>query len=117
MSSRKTRPISWLKAARRDFEAFPKGAQADILAALTIAAEGGKADTAKPLTGVGGGVLEVALRYRTDAYRTVYALKLGADIWVLHAFQKKSTRGIRTPQKELMLIRERLKQLKKALKR
>ena len=72
--SRNSRPISWIKAARRDFETFPEGAQREILRALTIAAEGQRADIAKPLKGLGSGVWEVALRYRTDAYRTVYAL-------------------------------------------
>ena len=115
MSSRDTRPISWIKAARKAFEGFPKGAQAEILAALTIAAEGRKADVAKPLKGFGSGVLEVALKYRSDAYRTVYALQLGDSVWVLHAFQKKARSGIKTPKKELELIRERLKRLKKEL--
>ena len=74
MSSRDTRRISWVGAARKNFEKFPKEAQTDILAALTVAAEGGKADIAKPLKGFGSGVFEVALKHRTDAYRTVYAL-------------------------------------------
>lgn len=116
VNSRDTRPVSWIKAARNDFEAFPQVAQTEILRALTIAAEGRKADTAKPLIGFGSGVFEVALKYRTDAYRTVYALRLGQDIWVLHAFQKKAKQGIKTPKKDLDLIRERLKRLKKELK-
>ena len=56
MSSRDTRPVSWVAAARKSFEKFPPGAQTDILAALTVAAEGGKADVAKPLKGFGSGV-------------------------------------------------------------
>jgi phage-related protein len=110
-----TRPISWLKAARRDFETFPEDVQSDMLDALTIAAEGGKSDKAKPFKGVDGGVFEIALRYRGDAFRTLYAVKIGADIWVIHAFQKKSKSGIKTPQMEVDLIRERLKRLKEAL--
>jgi phage-related protein len=51
------RPISWVSAARKEFETFPEGAQAICLAALTIAAEGGKADIAKPLKGHGSGVM------------------------------------------------------------
>jgi len=115
MGSRDTRPISWIKAARKAFEAFPEGAQDEIFLALTLAAEGRKADVAKPVTGFGSGVFEVALKYRTDAYRTVYALQLGDDVWVLHAFQKKAKQGIKTPKKELDLIRDRLKRLKKEL--
>jgi phage-related protein len=58
--TRKTRPVSWLKAARHEFGKFPEGARMVCLTALTIAAEGGKADIAKPLQGVGSGVLEIA---------------------------------------------------------
>jgi phage-related protein len=111
LEARNTRSISWLKAARKDFEAFPKGAQTEVLRALTVAAEGRKADIAKPMKGFGAGVLEVALKYRSDAYRTIYAVQLAEAIWVLHAYQKKSKQGIKTPQKELDLIRERLKRL------
>jgi len=82
-----------------------------MLAALTIAAAGAKADTAKPLHGLGSGVFEIALRHRGDAWRVVYALQIGADLWVVHAFQKKSKRGIATPRHEVELIRDRLKQL------
>ncbi len=116
VSSRDTRRISWIKAARKDFEGFPRGARTEILRGLTIAAEGRKADSAKPLKGFGSGVFEVALKYRTNAYRTVYALQLGQDVWVLHAFQKKAKQGIKTPRKDLALIRERLKRLKQELK-
>ena len=71
---------------------------------------------AKPLTGLGSGVLELALRHRGDAYRVVYALQIGAEIWVIHAFQKKSKSGIATPKAEIDLIRERLKRLKEVLR-
>ena len=113
--TRDTRPISWIKGALKDFEAFPEGAQSICLAALTMAAEGGKADVAKPLHGMGSGVFEVALRYRGEAFRVVYAVQLGEEIWVVHAFHKKSKRGISTPEREMDLIRERLKRLKEIL--
>ena len=105
-----------MKAARKDFEAFPEDVQDDMFDALTIAAEGGKSDKAKPFKGVGGGVFEIALRYRGDAFRTLYAVKIDTDIWVIHAFQKKSKSGIKTPQSEVDLISERLKRLKELLK-
>jgi phage-related protein len=113
---RNTRPISWLKAALRDFEAFPNDVRLDILRALTVAAEGGKSDKAKPFKGVDGGVYEIALRHRGDAFRAIYAVKIGADVWVIHAFQKKSKSGIKTPQAEIDLIRERLKRLREILR-
>jgi phage-related protein len=113
---RDTRLISWIKAARKDFEEFPEDVQSDMFDALTLAAEGGKSDKAKPFKGVDGGVFEIALRYRGDAFRALYAVKTGADIWVIHVFQKKSKSGIKTPQVEADLVRERLKRLKEALK-
>ena len=111
-----TRPVSWIKAARKDFDEFPEHVQRDMLTALTIAAEGEKSDNAKPFKDVDGGVFEIALRHRGDAFRVIYAVKIGYDIWVIHAFRKKSKTGIKTPQMEIDLIRERLKQLKEALK-
>ncbi len=114
--TRTTRPISWIKAARKDFESFPPGAQAICLTALTIAAEGGKADIVKPLSGLGPGVFETALPYRGDAFRVIYAVQIGNDIWVLHAFQKKAKQGIKTPKSEIDLIVKRLKGLKEQLR-
>lgn len=112
---RVTRPISWIKAARKEFEKFPIEAQSICLTALTVAAEGGKADIAKPMLGLGAGVLEIALPFRSDAFRVVYALQLGSEVWVVHAFQKKATQGIKTPKHEIDLIKERLKRLKEML--
>src|ERR1700720_3126386 len=108
---RKTRPVSWFRAARKEFEAFPEGARTICLTALTIAAEGGKSDIAKPMHGLGAGVFEIALAFKGDAFRVVYAVQFGEDLWVVHAFQKKSTQGIKTPQHELELIKDRLKRL------
>jgi phage-related protein len=112
----KTRPISWIKAAFKDFEAFPEGARMICLTALTIAAEGGKADLAKPLHGMGSGVFEIALAFRGNAFRVVYAVQLANEIWVIHAFQKKATHGIKTPKHEIDLIKDRLRRLKEALR-
>ena len=112
---RNTRPVSWIKAARKAFEAFPQGAQVDAARALTVVAEGGMPDVAKPLRGLGVGVLELALRHRSDAFRVVFALQLGADVWVVHAFQKKAKSGIATPQAEIDVVRERLKRIKEQL--
>jgi len=112
----KTRPISWIKAALKDFSKFPDGAQAICLTALTVAAEGGKADIAKPLHGLGPGVIEIALPYRGDAFRVVYALQIAAEIWVVHAFKKKSTQGIRTPKQDIDLVADRIKRLREIIK-
>ncbi|HEY5330782.1 MAG TPA: type II toxin-antitoxin system RelE/ParE family toxin [Acidobacteriaceae bacterium] len=113
---RQTRPISWIKAARKDFEKFPMEAQDICLDALTDAAEGGKSEIAKPLLGLGSAVFEIALPYRGDAFRVVYAVRLADAIWVVHAFQKKSTQGIKTPRHEMDLMQDRLKRLKEMLR-
>lgn len=114
--SRTTRPIHWVKAARKDFGDFPATVRLEALRALTIAAEGARADVAKPLTGLGAGVWELAIRSRGDAWRVVYAVQLEDAVWVVHAFQKKSKSGIKTPQYEIDVVRERLKRLKEALR-
>ena len=113
---RTTREIAWIRAARKDFEKFPRAAQLDIRRQLTAVAEGQHPDDAKPMKGLGAGVSEIALRYQTNAYRTVYALVLDDAIWVIHAFQKKSPRGIKTAKKDTDLMRSRLKRLKEMLK-
>ena len=113
--TRTTRPVSWIAAARKDFDKFPEGARRICLNALTIAAEGSKADIAKPMKGIGSGVFEIALPYRCNAFRVVYAVQIGEDIWVVRAFQKKSTQGIKTPKREIDLVQERLKRLKEML--
>lgn len=82
---------------------------------VTVVAEGEKPDIAKPLTGLGSGIFEIALKFRSDAFRAVYALQIDADIWVIHAFQKKSKTGIKTPKLEIDLVRQRLKRLKEML--
>ena len=112
----KTRRVSWIRAALKEFEIFPEGARSICLAALTIAAEGGKADIAKPMQGMGSGVFEIALPFEGDAFRVVYAVQLADDIWVVHAFQKKSTQGVKTPKHEIDLIKDSLKRLKEMLR-
>lgn len=110
-----TRPVSWVNAARKGFEKFPEKVQIDGLRALTIAAEGARVDNAKPLRGLGSGIFEIVLNDRSGTYRVIYAVLIGDDLWVIHAFQKKSKRGIKTPQHEIDVIRERLKRLKEML--
>lgn len=68
------------------------------------------------MKGLGSGVFEIALPYRGNAFRVVYAVQLGADLWVVHAFQKKSTQGVKTPKNEIDLIKDRLKRLKETLR-
>jgi len=69
----------------------------------------------RSFSAVAGGY-EIALAYRSDAYRTIYAVKPDEDVWVIHAFQKKSTKGIKTPKREVDLIRSRISRLKEQLR-
>ncbi len=108
--------ISWIKAAQNDFGQIPLEARQKIVGALKIAAEGEKADIAKAMKGLGSGVFEIAFRHNTNAYRVVYAVQIGEDLWVIHAFQKKAKKGIATPKKEIDLIKQRIKWLKENTK-
>ena len=110
------RRISWVGSSLKDLQRFPAAVQGQITFALEIAAKGEAAETVKAMKGLGAGVFEIAIRYRENAYRAVYAARLGPDIYVLHAFQKKSKTGIKTPQREIDLVKGRLKRLKERLR-
>lgn len=114
--TRLSRPIQWIRAALKAFQGFPQEAQLICLRALTIAGEGDKADIARPMKGFGSGVFEIALPHRGDAFRVVYAVQIDDALWVVHAFQKKSTRGIKTPKREIDLIADRIGRLKQIAK-
>jgi phage-related protein len=106
------RSISWFKAAKKDFREFPADVQKKALDALTMAAAGEYPDIAKPFQGFGSGVLELVMPFKGDAFRVIYAVQVGTDLWVVHAFQKKSTKGIATPARETDVIKKRLKSLR-----
>ena len=103
------RDVKWVGDSREQLRRFPKPARETIGEALRIAQTGGKHRKAKPLIGIGSCIFEIAARYDTNTYRAVYTVKLGENIYVLHVFQKKSTRGIRTPKKEIDLIKQCLR--------
>jgi len=110
------RPVVWLGNSKRNIRGFPESAQKLIGDELQLIQFGGMPKDAKPFKGIGSGVLEIAIRYDTDAYRTVLAVQLGKKIYVLHAFQKKSRRGIATPKPDVDLIRQRYKEAKELAK-
>lgn len=110
------RPLVWLGNSRRNIQAFPEGAQKIIGDELQLIQFGGIPKDAKPFKGVGGGVIEIAVRYEGGAYRTVVAVQLAETIYVLHAFQKKSKRGIATPKHEIDLIKQRYAEAKEKAK-
>lgn len=104
------RPVVWLGDTKRNIRAFPEGAQKLIGDELQLLQFGGMPKDVKPFKGVGSGVLEIALRYDKEAYRTVVAVQLGKKVYVLHAFQKKSKQGIATPKADVDLIKRRYKE-------
>jgi len=106
------RPLVWLGNSRRNIQEFPLEARKTIGDELQLIQFGGMPKDAKPFKGVGGGVFEIALRHDTEAYRTVLAVRLGRQIYVLHAFQKKSKKGIATPTHDVDIIKKRYKEAK-----
>lgn len=100
--------LRWIGRSRDNLREFPEAVRRNIGYALHFAQAGTKHPAAKPLRGFGGaGVLEIAEDHEGDTYRTVYTVRFTRVIYVLHAFQKKSKTGIRTPKKEIDLIVER----------
>ena len=106
------RPLVWMGNAKRNLQAFPKGAQKLIGDELQLIQFGGMPRDAKPFKAVGSGVFEIPLRFEGEAYRTVLAVQLGERIYVLHAFQKKSKKGIATPKPDVDLIKQRYREAK-----
>ena len=104
------KPLEWIGSSLEDLRAFPRHVQHEIGLALTVAQFGGKPPAAKPLRGFGGAqVLEVVEDYDGDTYRAVYTVRFADVLYVLHCFQKKSTRGIKTAQRDIDLIQARLR--------
>ena len=99
--------VTWIGDSREQIQRFPKTVRRMIGEALRFAQR--EHPKAKPMRGIGSGVWEIVAPYDTDTYRSVYTVSIGAKIYVLHVFQKKSTRGIRTPKREIDLIKQRLK--------
>lgn len=108
MSNRK--PVEWIGSSRDDLRKFPQDVRRVVGQAIDDAQLGGESPAAKALKGFGGrGVLEVVDDFDGDTYRAVYTVKFFGIVYVLHAFQKKSKKGIATPQREIELIKARLK--------
>jgi phage-related protein len=104
------KPVRWVASSRDDLRAFPLEARQDVGYALYFAQRGEKHPSAKPLKGFGGaGVLEIVEDFDGSTYRLVYTVTFAAAVYVLHAFQKKSKTGIKTPPSVIALIKKRLK--------
>lgn len=110
MSDTSLKPVEWIGSSYKDFRSFPDDVQDHAGYALHLAQTGDKHEDAKPLKGFGGaGVLEVVSDHAGDTYRAVYTVKFALAIYVLHAFQKKSKTGSKTPAPDMELIERRLK--------
>src|SRR5215469_10694660 len=103
------RPIVWVGSSRDDLRSLSKPVRRFFGRAIFRAQQGLKHPSAKPLRGFGGaGVLEIVADVEGDTYRAVYTVKLAGLIYVLHCFQKKATRGVISPKREIELVRHRL---------
>lgn len=100
--------VIWVGSSLKDLKKFPEDVKDEIGYILYLVQIGQHHRNIKPLKGFNG-VMEIVSDFDKDTYRAVYAMKLGDEIYVLHTFKKKSKRGIKTPQKEIEVIRQRLK--------
>jgi phage-related protein len=104
------KPLTWVGSSKRDYIRFPDQVQDDMGYALFVAQMGERPRNAKPLNGFkGAGVLEIVEDYDGDTFRAVYTVRFAQRLYVLHAFQKKSRRGIETPKSEIRLVEQRLR--------
>ena len=104
--------LVWIADSRANVKSFPAGVQDDFGYALYAAQLGETSPKAKPLHGLGSGVMEIASSELGGTWRAVYTVSIGDSIYVIHAFQKKSRTGIATPRSEIGLVRQRLKLLR-----
>ena len=103
------RPLFWVGSAKEDLLAFPDRVKDSIGVALSVAQFGGMHPAAKPWKGSGSGIFEVVADHRRGTYRAVYTVRFRRAIYVLHAFQKKSPKGVKTPRSDVERIAQRLR--------
>ena len=102
------KPVEWVGSSKADLKRFPDPVQDRMGFAIYQAQIGLRHRDAKPLKGLGSGVLEVVSRHDGDTFRAVYTVRFETAVYVLHAFQKKARRGIATKKHELDMVRRRL---------
>jgi phage-related protein len=107
------KPLYWMGSAKKDLLAFPEAVKDSVGTALSLAQFGGKHPAAKPWKGEGPGVLEIIEDHAGNTFRAVYTIRFAKAVYVLHAFQKKSPKGIQTARRDVELVSERLKQARK----
>jgi phage-related protein len=110
MNHKPAKLLEWIGSSLKDMKAMPEDVRQAFGFALYVAQCGGKHPDAKPLKGfTGAGVLEIVEDYSSDTYRAVYTVRFADAVYVLHVFQKKSKKGIATPNEEIEKIKARLK--------
>lgn len=102
------KPLDWVGSSKKDFLGFPEPVKNEMGNALGLAQFGGKHPSAKPWKGQGSGLFEVVEDHDGDTYRAVYTVRFKEIVYVLHAFQKKSPKGIKTAQVDVDLVERRL---------
>lgn len=107
--------LKWIGSSKKDLLKFPEEVRSEMGFALYTAQLGESHESAKMFKGHGTGIYEIVSDHDKNAYRAIYIANMGNAIYVLHAFQKKSKKGIATPKEEINVIKERLKQLKLTL--
>jgi phage-related protein len=109
MISRSLRPLLWVASSKRDYRDFPSRVQENLGFELFLAQTGQHPPSAKPLKGLGSGLVELVEDFDGDTYRAIYTVRFLEAVYVLHAFKKKSKRGISTPKGDIDLIKRRLR--------
>ena len=104
------RPPYWVGSSRKDLPTFPEIVKDHLGVALSVAQFGGKHPDAKPWKGEGAEVLEIVEDHSGDTWRAVYTVRFEKAVYVVHAFQKKSPKGIKTARRDADLVSERLRQ-------
>lgn len=110
MDNSKLRHIVWMGNSHKQLKSFPMEVKKEIGVSLFDVQMGTTPPDAKLFKGIGSSVFEIVTRHDTNTYRTVYAVQIGIRVYVLHAFQKKSPKGIKTAEKDKSLIKNRYKQ-------
>ncbi|MDP6831875.1 MAG: type II toxin-antitoxin system RelE/ParE family toxin [Alphaproteobacteria bacterium] len=103
------KPLHWVGSSKDDIKLFPGEVRENMGFALFQAQSGLKHRDAKPFRGLGTGVLEVVSRHDRNTFRAVYTVRFKEAVYVLHAFQKKARKGIKTAKQDVDLISRRLK--------
>lgn len=104
------KPVIWMGDSLKQVKSFPNQVRREIGSSLFDVHSWDQPYKAKPFKGVGSGIFELVTRFDGDTYRTVYAVQIGNCIYILHAFQKKSPKGIKTAKKDIELIKQRYQQ-------